>query len=137
MVNLIERDLSRRKQACKYELSRLALKCIIADRNIGEQERFRAAIKLSGLSRNGSKTRLRNRCVFTGRGRAVYRFCKLSRIKLRDLAGAGRLPGVTKSSWQSTFYNILGPCFLLWFLLFLILYLFLLFLIFVFFIFVF
>ena len=99
MVNLIERDLSRRKQACKYELSRLALKCIIADRNIGEQERFRAAIKLSGLSRNGSKTRLRNRCVFTGRGRAVYRFCKLSRIKLRDLAGAGRLPGVTKSSW--------------------------------------
>ena len=99
MINLIERDFSRRKLACKYELVRLALKCIVANRSIGEQERFRAAIKLSGLPRNTSKTRLRNRCVFTGRGRAVYRFCKLSRIELRRLAGAGRLPGVTKSSW--------------------------------------
>ena len=99
MINLIERDLSRRKQACKYELYRLTLKSIIENRSIGEQERFRAVIKLSGLPRNSSKTRLRNRCVFTGRGRAVYRFCKLSRIKLRDLVGAGRLPGVTKSSW--------------------------------------
>ncbi|RYX79704.1 30S ribosomal protein S14 [bacterium] len=99
MINLIERDLSRRKQACKYELSRLTLKSIIENRSIGEQERFRAVIKLSGLPRNSSRTRLRNRCVFTGRGRAVYRFCKLSRIELRRLAGAGKLPGITKSSW--------------------------------------
>lgn len=99
MVNLIERDSSKRREACKYELSRLVLKSIIINRSLGEQERFRAAIKLSGLPRNSSKTRLRNRCVSTGRGRAVYRFCKLSRIKLRDLVGAGKLPGVTKSSW--------------------------------------
>ena len=99
MINLIERDSSRRKQAYKYELSRLALKCVIANRTIGEQERFRAAIKLNSLPRNSSKTRLRNRCVFTGRGRAVYRFCKLSRIELRRLAGGGKLPGISKSSW--------------------------------------
>ena len=99
MINLIERDFSRRKQACKYELSRLTLKSIIENRSIGEQERFRAVIKLSALPRNASKTRVRNRCVFTGRGRAVYRFCKLSRIELRRLAGAGRLPGINKSSW--------------------------------------
>ena len=99
MVNLVERDFSRRKLAGQHEISRLALKSIIANRSIGEQERFRAVIKLSGLPRNSSKTRLRNRCVLTGRGRAVYRFCKLSRIKLRTLAGAGKLPGITKSSW--------------------------------------
>ena len=99
MINLIERDFSRRKQACKYELSRLTLKSIIENQSIGEQERFRAVIKLSGLPRNSSRTRLRNRCVFTGRGRAVYRFCKLSRIEVRRLAGAGKLPGITKSSW--------------------------------------
>lgn len=99
MINLIGRDLSRRKQTCKYELSRLTLKSIIENRSLGEQERFRAAIKLSGLPRNSSKTRLRNRCVLTGRARAVYRFCKFSRIELRRLAGQGRLPGITKSSW--------------------------------------
>ncbi len=99
MINLIERDFSRRKQTCNHELLRLNLKSIIENRNIGEQERFRAVIKLNRLPRNTSKIRLRNRCVFTGRGRAVYRFCKLSRIELRRLAGAGRLPGIVKSSW--------------------------------------
>ena len=99
MSNLIERDFSRRKQACKYELTRLALKSIIENRSLGEQERFRASIKCSRLPRNTSKTRVRNRCTLTGRGRAVYRFCKFSRIELRRLAGEGKLPGVTKSSW--------------------------------------
>ena len=99
MINLIERDSSRRKETCRYELTRLALKSIIENRSLGEQERFRAAIKLGRLPRNASRTRLRNRCVLTGRGRAVYRFCKLSRIELRRLAGEGRLAGLTKSSW--------------------------------------
>jgi small subunit ribosomal protein S14 len=43
--------------------------------------------------------RQRNRCELTGRPRGVYRKFKLCRIKLRDLASAGQIPGVVKSSW--------------------------------------
>ena len=99
MTNIAERDLFRRKQVRKYQLSRLALKSIIENRGLGGEERFRATLKLNALPRNSSKTRVRNRCVLTGRGRAVYQFCKLSRIELRRLAGSGKLPGINKSSW--------------------------------------
>ena len=51
------------------------------------------------LPRNGSKTRIRNRCELTGRPRAVYRKFKLSRIALRELASTGQIPGMVKSSW--------------------------------------
>ena len=49
--------------------------------------------------RNSLAVRVRNRCIETGRARAVFRFCKLSRIKLRLRAAQGSLPGVEKSSW--------------------------------------
>jgi len=56
-------------------------------------------IGLTLLPRNASPTRLVNRCEFTGRRRAFLRRFKLSRISFRELASAGMLPGVTKSSW--------------------------------------
>ncbi len=46
-----------------------------------------------------SPTRLRNRCIMTGRPRGYYRKFGLSRIALRDLALRGELPGVVKASW--------------------------------------
>ena len=45
------------------------------------------------------KIRLRNRCKRCGRPRAVYRTFGLCRICFREMAHAGQLPGITKSSW--------------------------------------
>lgn len=56
-------------------------------------------VGLALLPRDASPTRLVNRCAFTGRRRAFLRRFKLSRISFRELASAGMLPGVTKSSW--------------------------------------
>jgi small subunit ribosomal protein S14 len=56
-------------------------------------------IGLSMLPRNASPTRLVNRCEVTGRRRAFLRRFRLSRITFREMASAGMLPGVTKSSW--------------------------------------
>jgi small subunit ribosomal protein S14 len=42
---------------------------------------------------------VRLRCEITGRSRANYRKFKMCRIALRDLASAGQIPGMTKSSW--------------------------------------
>lgn len=54
---------------------------------------------LDKLPKNTSKVRLRNRCALTGRGRGYVRLFGISRIKFRDLASEGKIPGVTKASW--------------------------------------
>ena len=54
---------------------------------------------LAQLPRAASPTRLRHLCALTGRSRSVYRKFKRSRIKLRELALEGKVPGMRKSSW--------------------------------------
>ena len=51
------------------------------------------------LPRESSKVRLRNRCNITGRGKGYMRMFGISRIKFRELASNGKIPGVTKASW--------------------------------------
>lgn len=95
----VEKDLRRRRLVEKYSAKRLALKAIINDENMPQEERFAARLKLAELPRDSSATRVRNRCELTGRPRGVYRKLKLSRIGLRDMASAGQIPGMVKSSW--------------------------------------
>jgi small subunit ribosomal protein S14 len=71
----------------------------VKDRSLPMEDRLMAVRKLSEMPRNSAKVRIRNRCALTGRSRGVYRKFGLSRIKLRELASAGQLPGVVKSSW--------------------------------------
>ena len=54
---------------------------------------------LSNLPRDASPTRSHNRCELTGRSRGVLRKFKVSRIMLRELALAGKIPGLKKASW--------------------------------------
>ena len=98
-VCMIERDKKRKKMVKRYANKRAALKAIIKNQDLPGEERFEAMQKLAKLPRNGSKTRMRNRCALTGRPHGYYRKFNLSRIALRDLASRGELPGVTKSSW--------------------------------------
>jgi len=76
-----------------------ALKAVANDESLPLEERFSARLKLAKLPRNSSKTRIRNRCLITGRPRAFYRKLKMSRIALRDLGSNGQIPGLVKSSW--------------------------------------
>lgn len=54
---------------------------------------------LDKLPKNSSKVRLRNRCQLTGRPRGYIRQFGVCRIRFRDLASEGKIPGVTKASW--------------------------------------
>jgi len=78
---------------------RKKLKDIMMDKNVTVKERFDASLEMSKLRRDGSKSRVRNRCEITGRPRGFYRHFKMSRICIRQLAGEALLPGVIKSSW--------------------------------------
>lgn len=62
-------------------------------------ERMSLQQKLARLPRNASPTRVRNRDVVDGRPRGHLRKFGLSRVRFREMAHKGELPGVTKSSW--------------------------------------
>jgi small subunit ribosomal protein S14 len=98
-TSAIQKNLKRRKLTDKFKKKRAALKKIIMDKKIDLAERFAAQLKLSKLPKNSSKVRIRNRCEITGRPHGVYRKLKISRIALRDMGSAGKIPGITKSSW--------------------------------------
>ena len=99
-VSIVQRNLKRQNLFKKNEKKREELKSIRNDKTKTLEERFEAQIYLSNLPRNSSKTRIRNRCLLSGRGRGVYNKFKLSRIWFRKLASECKLPGVTKSSWS-------------------------------------
>lgn len=98
-TSAVEKNKRRRKLATRDAGKRATLKAIIQDQSKPIDERFRATIKLAEMPRNGSKTRIRNRCEVTGRPRGYYRKLKMSRIALRDLGSLGKVPGIVKSSW--------------------------------------
>ena len=85
--SIIARQRKREKMVAQYADKRKALK---------EAGDWTA---LSLLPRDSSPVRLKNRCLLTGRPKAYIRKFGLSRIKFRELALAGRIPGVTKVSW--------------------------------------
>jgi len=95
----IERNKKRRALTARYAAKRDELKAIANDLSRAPEERFAARMKLAKLPRNSAKVRVRNRCELTGRPRGVYRKFRMSRIAVRELASAGRIPGMVKSSW--------------------------------------
>ena len=85
--SIIARQAKRVKIVAKYAEKRAALKAA------GDY----AALDL--LPKNASPVRLKNRCQLTGRPRSYMRHFGVSRIMFRDMALAGKIPGVTKASW--------------------------------------
>jgi len=93
------RDKNRRKTVEKFKARRAELFEVIHNAKISDEEREAARARLQRLPRDASPVRLRNRCALTGRPRGVYRKFGLGRIKLRELALHGEVPGVIKASW--------------------------------------
>ncbi|MGL4177603.1 MAG: 30S ribosomal protein S14 [Dermatophilaceae bacterium] len=97
--SLVAKNEQRRVVVARYAERRAALKKAAVDVHSSEAERATARAALQRLPRDASPTRVRNRDVVDGRPRAVYRSFGLSRVRLREMALRGELPGVTKSSW--------------------------------------
>jgi small subunit ribosomal protein S14 len=86
-TSIIARNNKRLRMVAKYAERRAALKAA------GDME------GLQKLPRNSSPTRVRNRCLITGRGKGVYRKFGLCRNMFRLLALEGKIPGMRKASW--------------------------------------
>lgn len=95
----VAKDQQRRAVVERYAARRAQLKRTIASPSTAPAERAAAVDELARQPRDASATRLRNRDVVDGRPRGYHRAFGLSRIRLREMAHRGELPGVTKSSW--------------------------------------
>ncbi|MFT6270793.1 MAG: small subunit ribosomal protein S14 [Alphaproteobacteria bacterium] len=93
------REVKRAKLVKKFSVKRDALKATINDVNVSEEERWDAVLKLQQLPRDSSRSRQQNRCRITGRPHGFLRKFGLSRIKLREAAMRGEVPGLKKASW--------------------------------------
>lgn len=81
------RERKRQRLVARYAEKRAALKAA------GDYE------GLDKLPRNSSRVRLHNRCKLTGRPKGYMRKFGISRVTFREMASAGKIPGVTKASW--------------------------------------
>ena len=98
-VALIQREQKRAKLVAKFAKRHAELKAIANDVSKSDEERDAARLALQKLPRNANPTRQRNRCELTGRPRGTFRQFGLGRAKIREIAFAGGIPGVTKASW--------------------------------------
>jgi small subunit ribosomal protein S14 len=96
---LLQRELKRDKLVAKYSKKHAELKAASMNAKLSDEARSIAREALQKLPRNANPTRQRNRCAITGRPRGTFRQFGLGRSKVRELAFAGVIPGVTKASW--------------------------------------
>ena len=89
----------RKRIVAQQAAKRAALKAVIADPEVDAEERFAAVRKLASLKRDGSPVRVRNRDSHDWRPRGYLRVAGVSRVRFRQLAHRGELPGIVKSSW--------------------------------------
>lgn len=98
-LSLINREKKRQNLVAKYAKKRAELQEIIRNQSLEEDVRYEARLALQNLPRNSSPTRLRSRCELTGRPRGTYKIFGLGRMKIREIAFRGEIPGLTKASW--------------------------------------
>jgi small subunit ribosomal protein S14 len=98
-TSAIERNKKRIALSAKFGAKRAELKAILANPATNDEEFYSAQKKLQKLPKNSAVERVRNRCSMSGRPRAFIGRFGVSRITFRELALAGKIPGVTKSSW--------------------------------------
>ena len=95
----IARNEQRRAIVARYAAKRAELKKTLIDPNATDEAREEARVGLQKLPRNASPVRVRSRDSIDGRPRGVLSKFGISRVRFRDMAHRGELPGITKSSW--------------------------------------
>ena len=98
-ISKVVKNNMRKAKVVLYAERRADAKKIINNPKSTVEEVDAAVIRLQKMPRDASPIRVRNRCSQSGRSRGFLRKFGVSRIALRELALAGQIPGVVKSSW--------------------------------------
>ncbi len=95
----IVKNERRRAIVARYAQRRAELKEIIRSPSSTAERRAAAQSELARQPPDASAVRLRDRDAIDGRPRGHLRKFGVSRLRVRQLAHAGQLPGVRKASW--------------------------------------
>ncbi|MCT1601678.1 30S ribosomal protein S14 [Kocuria sp. p3-SID1433] len=95
----IAKNEQRKVIVARYADKRAELKKTLIDENASDEAREAARLGLQKLPRNASPVRVRNRDQIDGRPRGTFQKFGISRVRFRNMAHKGELPGITKSSW--------------------------------------
>ena len=95
----IARNEQRKVVVARYADKRVELKKALVDPASTPEQREAARVGLQKLPRNASPVRVRNRDAIDGRPRGHLSEYGISRVRFREMAHRGELPGITKSSW--------------------------------------
>lgn len=95
----IAKNEQRKVIVARYAEKRLALKKALIDPNSTDEQVAEARLGLQKLPKDASPVRVRSRDAIDGRPRGVLTKFGVSRVRFRDMAHRGELPGITKSSW--------------------------------------
>ncbi|MBN9644704.1 30S ribosomal protein S14 [Corynebacterium mendelii] len=95
----IAKNEQRKEIVARYAERRQELKRIIKNPETSDEDRLDAQYELNRQPRDASPVRVRNRDAHDGRPRGYLRKFGLSRVRVREMAHRGELPGVRKSSW--------------------------------------
>ncbi len=96
------RERKRERLVARYEKKRAELTKVLKSTDASEEiqsQKWDAMMQLQKLPANSSKIRKHNRCGLTGRPRGFMRQFGISRVTFREMALAGKIPGVKKASW--------------------------------------
>jgi small subunit ribosomal protein S14 len=95
----IVKNERRRELVERYAQRRAQLRAVLSSPHSTPEQRADARRELDRQPRDASATRLRNRDSVDGRPRGYLRAFGVSRVRVRELAHGGYLPGIRKSSW--------------------------------------
>lgn len=95
----IIRDNYKRHMYADNEVSRKALKYLAHNTSLPMKTRLEAQLQLHQMPHYTRPTEIKNRCIESGYGRSVIKEFRVCRIKFREMALKGELPGVRSSSW--------------------------------------
>ena len=95
----LAKNEQRKVIVARYAERRAELKKTLIDPNASDEAREAARVGLQKLPRDASPVRVRNRDSIDGRPRGTFQKFGISRVRFREMAHKGELPGITKSSW--------------------------------------
>tara|TARA_B100000902_G_C26738375_1_gene634875 strand:+ start:76 stop:381 length:306 start_codon:yes stop_codon:yes gene_type:complete len=97
--SMVEREKRRIKLSKRMSAKRESLRNIMKSQEASMEEKLVASERLQKMPRDSSASRITNRCAITGRPKGFYRKFGLGRIKVREAAMRGDIPGLVKASW--------------------------------------
>lgn len=98
-MSVLKKEKKKRKVAYLNENNQLILKSIFYNEKLVSSIRWNAALLLFESMKNGSKTKIKNKCILTNRSTGINSRLRISRIMFKKLASKGFFSGLKKNIW--------------------------------------